>query len=157
VGSHAPSQAQPAIPAAHHAPRRRASPFKHKAAPPVPQTLNLAGIFKDVLLIGLSVALYRSTVTSLQLLGYGVALGGVLYYNWHKFRPGGAQQQQQQQKAGARAAVAVPAAAMTSAAGAAGAAGQQAAAEERQPLLAKGDAEAGGGGGGGGPLAALGS
>lgn len=49
------------------------------------QTLNLAGVLKDWLLIGLSVALYGSAVSPLQLGGYGLSLAGVIAYNLAKF------------------------------------------------------------------------
>ncbi|KAG2422144.1 hypothetical protein HXX76_016251 [Chlamydomonas incerta] len=44
-------------------------------------TMNIAGVLKDCLLIALSVLMYGSSVTSLQLAGYAVALVGVTYYN----------------------------------------------------------------------------
>ncbi|KXZ42051.1 hypothetical protein GPECTOR_216g445 [Gonium pectorale] len=44
-------------------------------------TMNLAGVIKDWLLIGLSVSLYGSSVTQIQLAGYGLAFVGVMYYN----------------------------------------------------------------------------
>eukprot|EP00775_Hariotina_reticulata_P005138 gene5138-5378_t len=47
-------------------------------------TMNIAGVVKDVMLIYLSMALYGSIVTELQVLGYAVALGGVFYYNYQK-------------------------------------------------------------------------
>jgi hypothetical protein len=119
---------------------RTPNPLAHPPKRTPQKTLNLAGIFKDVLLIGLSVSLYRSTVGSLQFLGYGLALGGVVYYNWTKFRP---------PPGGAAAAGAQKAAAAGGAAAAAGAP-----AGERQPLLPAADAEAGGGGSGGAAAAA---
>ncbi|KAF6252638.1 phosphate/phosphoenolpyruvate translocator protein [Scenedesmus sp. NREL 46B-D3] len=47
-------------------------------------TMNLAGVAKDVMLIYLSMTLYGSTVTELQVLGYGMALCGAFYYNYQK-------------------------------------------------------------------------
>ena len=49
-------------------------------------TMNVAGVVKDWLLIGLSVALFGAPVTRLQLAGYSVALGGVFYYNYQKIK-----------------------------------------------------------------------
>ncbi|GFR41360.1 hypothetical protein Agub_g2043 [Astrephomene gubernaculifera] len=54
-------------------------------------TMNIAGVIKDWLLILLSVTLYGSPVTSLQLCGYGVAFLGVCWYNYQKLQ--GARQQ----------------------------------------------------------------
>ncbi|KXZ55918.1 hypothetical protein GPECTOR_2g1469 [Gonium pectorale] len=45
-------------------------------------TMNVAGVIKDWLLILLSVVLYGSPVTKLQLGGYGLAFAGVMYYNY---------------------------------------------------------------------------
>ncbi|KAK5046335.1 hypothetical protein LTR84_008479 [Exophiala bonariae] len=42
--------------------------------------LTLCGILKDILLVGLSVAIWGNPVTKTQLFGYAVALGGLLYY-----------------------------------------------------------------------------
>jgi hypothetical protein len=47
-------------------------------------TLNVAGVVKDWLLIGLSYALYHSPVTAIQLWGYGLAFLGVGWYNQQK-------------------------------------------------------------------------
>lgn len=46
--------------------------------------MNLAGVFKDVMLIYLSLSIFGSTVTELQALGYSVALCGAFYYNYHR-------------------------------------------------------------------------
>uniref|UniRef100_A0A383VIL4 Sugar phosphate transporter domain-containing protein n=1 Tax=Tetradesmus obliquus TaxID=3088 RepID=A0A383VIL4_TETOB len=46
--------------------------------------MNLAGVFKDVMLIYLSMSIYGSTVTELQVLGYSVALCGAFYYNYRR-------------------------------------------------------------------------
>lgn len=59
--------------------------------------MNLAGIFKDWVLIGLSVLLFASRVSLLQLAGYGFTLLGVAWYNHQKFQKGGQVQSQQQQ------------------------------------------------------------
>ena len=48
-------------------------------------TMNVAGVVKDWLLIGLSAALFGSPVTALNLAGYGVAFCGVVWYNWGKW------------------------------------------------------------------------
>ncbi|KAG6893436.1 hypothetical protein C0992_009977, partial [Termitomyces sp. T32_za158] len=42
--------------------------------------LTLAGVFKDILLITGSVALFGSTVTPLQVFGYSIALGGLVLF-----------------------------------------------------------------------------
>jgi len=57
-------------------------------------TLNVAGVFKDVLLIIWSVLISGAVVTHLQYVGYGIALVGVCGYSSYKR----AQQQQQQQQ-----------------------------------------------------------
>ena len=44
-------------------------------------TVNVAGVVKDCLLIGLSYVLFHSSVTWIQIIGYAVALGGVFKYN----------------------------------------------------------------------------
>ncbi|MEW5304883.1 MAG: hypothetical protein WDW36_007461 [Sanguina aurantia] len=44
-------------------------------------TMNVAGVLKDWLLIGLSVLIFRSEVTLMQLGGYSIAFLGVLSYN----------------------------------------------------------------------------
>ncbi|KXZ44372.1 hypothetical protein GPECTOR_68g343 [Gonium pectorale] len=66
-------------------------------------TMNLAGVIKDWMLIGLSVLLYGSSVTPIQLGGYLVAFGGVTFYNYLKMQQASqalaAQQQQQQAQA----------------------------------------------------------
>jgi len=58
-------------------------------------TLNVAGVFKDVLLIIWSVLISGAVVTHVQYVGYGIALVGVCGYSSYKR----AQQQQQQQVA----------------------------------------------------------
>ena len=49
-------------------------------------TVNVAGVVKDCLLIGLSYVLFHSPVTWIQLLGYAIALGGVFKYNLDMLR-----------------------------------------------------------------------
>ena len=48
-------------------------------------TMNVAGVVKDWALIGLSASLFGAPVTSLNLIGYGVAFCGVVWYNWGKW------------------------------------------------------------------------
>ncbi|KAF8066272.1 ADIPOR3 [Scenedesmus sp. PABB004] len=86
-------------------------------------TMNLAGVAKDVLLIYLSMVLYGSVVTELQLLGYAVALGGAFTYNY--------------QKLAAQAAAAKAAAASDRGAGGGGGEGGPSGAGERDALLAR--------------------
>jgi hypothetical protein len=47
-------------------------------------TMKIAGIAKDWILIGLSVAVFHSRVTQLNLLGYLIAFGGICGYNYQK-------------------------------------------------------------------------
>jgi hypothetical protein len=47
-------------------------------------TMNIAGVAKDWMLIGLSVAVFRSAISQLNLLGYMVAFAGVCWYNFQK-------------------------------------------------------------------------
>lgn len=49
-------------------------------------TMNVAGVLKDWMLIFLSMFLYKSPVSSLQLIGYGVAFLGVVWYNYQKIQ-----------------------------------------------------------------------
>eukprot|EP00240_Pyramimonas_obovata_P013295 CAMPEP_0118934048 /NCGR_PEP_ID=MMETSP1169-20130426/13456_1 /TAXON_ID=36882 /ORGANISM="Pyramimonas obovata, Strain CCMP722" /LENGTH=262 /DNA_ID=CAMNT_0006876909 /DNA_START=391 /DNA_END=1179 /DNA_ORIENTATION=- len=49
-------------------------------------SMNVAGVVKDWLLIGLSVWLFDAPVSSLSLEGYLVAFAGVCYYNYTKLR-----------------------------------------------------------------------
>lgn len=84
-------------------------------------TMNLAGILKDWVLIGLSVALYSSRTTTLQLAGYSIALCGVVYYNYHKLHKSGSPAADQQQQ-------------------------QQQSEHQKVPVQRRGDAEAGSGG-----------
>ena len=76
--------------------------------------MNVAGVVKDWLLIGLSAFLFHAPVTPLNLAGYSVAFAGVCWYNKSKFN---------EMKAAAAAAAA-------SGAAAGGAAAAGAAAEE---------------------------
>merc|ERR1712159_283581 len=46
-------------------------------------TMNVAGVIKDWLLIGLSVVLFAAPVSGLQIGGYLIAFGGVAYYNYN--------------------------------------------------------------------------
>jgi drug/metabolite transporter (DMT)-like permease len=50
-------------------------------------TLTLAGIFKDILLVVLSVLVFGSPVTPLQICGYGVALTGLNLHKEYKKDP----------------------------------------------------------------------
>lgn len=63
-------------------------------------TMNIGGVIKDWLLIGLSIAMYRSPVSRLNLAGYFVAFLSVCYYNFTKIS---AAHQQAQQQATAKA------------------------------------------------------
>lgn len=74
-------------------------------------TMNVAGVIKDWLLIFMSVLMFGSPITGLQLFGYGIAFGGVCWYNYLKYK-------QMQEKAAQDAAAA-----------------KQANAEEGKPLL----------------------
>lgn len=49
-------------------------------------TMNIAGVVKDWLLIGLSVVLFHSAVTSLNLGGYFLAFLAVCWYNYQKLQ-----------------------------------------------------------------------
>jgi drug/metabolite transporter (DMT)-like permease len=49
--------------------------------------LTLAGIIKDVLLVGLSVAVFQSPVSQLQMLGYSIALIGLNLHKEYKKSP----------------------------------------------------------------------
>lgn len=42
--------------------------------------LTLCGVLKDVLLVAASMIIWRTQVTGLQFFGYGIALGGMVYY-----------------------------------------------------------------------------
>jgi hypothetical protein len=42
--------------------------------------LTLSGVIKDILLVVLSVIIWSTPVTTLQIFGYGLALGGLIYY-----------------------------------------------------------------------------
>jgi hypothetical protein len=42
--------------------------------------LTLCGVLKDILLVGLSMAIWGTPVTALQFFGYGIALSGMMYY-----------------------------------------------------------------------------
>ncbi|KAK3286727.1 hypothetical protein CYMTET_5732 [Cymbomonas tetramitiformis] len=49
-------------------------------------TMNVAGVVKDWLLIGLSALLFHQPVSSVSLGGYALAFGGVCYYNYLKLK-----------------------------------------------------------------------
>eukprot|EP01012_Entosiphon_sulcatum_P012809 TRINITY_DN1809_c0_g1_i1.p1 TRINITY_DN1809_c0_g1~~TRINITY_DN1809_c0_g1_i1.p1 ORF type:complete len:359 (+),score=70.60 TRINITY_DN1809_c0_g1_i1:202-1278(+) len=49
-------------------------------------TMNIAGIAKDVLVIGISTAMFHSALYAKSLLGFGIAITGVGFYNYIKFR-----------------------------------------------------------------------
>lgn len=49
-------------------------------------TMNVAGVVKDVLLIGVSSSVFGAPVTTLQIGGFGCALVGVMWYNYMKIR-----------------------------------------------------------------------
>lgn len=49
-------------------------------------TMNIAGVVKDWLLIGLSVLLFKSVITGLNLFGYFIAFLAVCYYNYLKLQ-----------------------------------------------------------------------
>lgn len=49
-------------------------------------TMNVAGVVKDWLLIAFSWSVIRDTVTSINLIGYGIAFLGVAYYNHIKLQ-----------------------------------------------------------------------
>ena len=42
--------------------------------------LTLSGVLKDILLVGLSILIWGTTITFLQIIGYSIALGGLVYY-----------------------------------------------------------------------------
>jgi hypothetical protein len=42
--------------------------------------LTLAGFLKDILLVAFSVIIWSTPITALQLFGYSIALGGLIYY-----------------------------------------------------------------------------
>lgn len=49
-------------------------------------TMNIAGVVKDWMLIGLSVSMFKSVVTSTNLFGYAIAFLGVCWYNYQKLK-----------------------------------------------------------------------
>ena len=49
-------------------------------------TMNIAGVAKDWMLIGLSVHIFRSEVTSINLVGYIIAFLAVCWYNYSKLQ-----------------------------------------------------------------------
>jgi len=42
--------------------------------------LTLSGVLKDILLVALSVIIWSTPVTALQIFGYTITLGGLIYY-----------------------------------------------------------------------------
>jgi hypothetical protein len=48
--------------------------------------MNVGGVIKDWILIGLSVAIFNSHVTNVNLIGYIIAFLGVTWYNYQKVR-----------------------------------------------------------------------
>ncbi|EIE22024.1 plastidic phosphate translocator-like protein [Coccomyxa subellipsoidea C-169] len=49
-------------------------------------TMNIAGVIKDWLLIGLSVLIFKAQVTRINLGGYSLAFAGVCWYNYKKLQ-----------------------------------------------------------------------
>jgi hypothetical protein len=47
-------------------------------------TMNVCGVIKDWILIGLSVLIFQSHVSSVNLIGYIIAFLGVTWYNFQK-------------------------------------------------------------------------
>jgi Triose-phosphate Transporter family len=47
-------------------------------------TMNVCGVIKDWILIGLSMAIFHSSVTNVNLIGYSIAFLGVTWYNYQK-------------------------------------------------------------------------
>ncbi|KAK5662787.1 hypothetical protein OQA88_6196 [Cercophora sp. LCS_1] len=43
--------------------------------------MTLTGILKNILLVGVSVLIWNTTISALQFLGYGIALAGLVYYS----------------------------------------------------------------------------
>eukprot|EP00201_Polytomella_parva_P014222 CAMPEP_0175062402 /NCGR_PEP_ID=MMETSP0052_2-20121109/14148_1 /TAXON_ID=51329 ORGANISM="Polytomella parva, Strain SAG 63-3" /NCGR_SAMPLE_ID=MMETSP0052_2 /ASSEMBLY_ACC=CAM_ASM_000194 /LENGTH=103 /DNA_ID=CAMNT_0016328419 /DNA_START=844 /DNA_END=1155 /DNA_ORIENTATION=+ len=48
--------------------------------------MNIAGVVKDWMLIGLSFLIFKSSITSLQVGGYLIAFSGVCWYNYNKLQ-----------------------------------------------------------------------
>jgi drug/metabolite transporter (DMT)-like permease len=48
-------------------------------------TMNIAGVVKDFFLIWLSAVIFESPISSLQIVGFSLAVGGVFYYNYSKY------------------------------------------------------------------------
>ncbi|CAL5221974.1 g4256 [Coccomyxa viridis] len=57
-------------------------------------TMNVAGVIKDWLLIGLSALMFQAQISGLSLGGYGVAFSGVCWYNYTKLQAMQAKQAQ---------------------------------------------------------------
>jgi drug/metabolite transporter (DMT)-like permease len=49
-------------------------------------TMNIGGVVKDWMLIGLSIGLFKAAVTRVNLIGYLVAFAGVCWYNYAKLQ-----------------------------------------------------------------------
>ena len=49
-------------------------------------TMNIAGVVKDFFLIMISSIMFESPVSSLQIVGFSVAVSGVFYYNYSKYK-----------------------------------------------------------------------
>ncbi|KAM7459481.1 hypothetical protein LguiA_036475 [Lonicera macranthoides] len=62
-------------------------------------TMNVAGVVKDWLLIAFSWSVIKDTVTPINLIGYGVAFLGVVYYNHCKLQALKAKEAQKKQQA----------------------------------------------------------
>ena len=59
-------------------------------------TMNIAGVVKDWILIGLSAWMYKAPVTSMNLGGYFLAFLAVCYYNFSKIQAAMARQATEQ-------------------------------------------------------------
>lgn len=49
-------------------------------------SLNVAGVVKDWILIGISAVIFEAPISSTQIIGYLIAFGGVMYYNYLKIK-----------------------------------------------------------------------
>ena len=49
-------------------------------------TMNVAGVVKDCMLIGISVGVFHAAVSSINLGGYALAFAAVCWYNYTKFQ-----------------------------------------------------------------------
>ena len=48
-------------------------------------TMNIAGVVKDFFLIFLSSFIFEAPISSLQIVGFFIAVSGVFYYNYSKY------------------------------------------------------------------------